>query len=40
MSEPVDALKLAQAGILLIENVNVEPLGAVALGVNEYSCCA
>ena len=40
LNAPVAELKVAHAGMLLIENDNVVPLGAVVVGVNEYSCCA
>ena len=35
LSWPVPVLKLAQEGLLLIENVSVLPLGSVVVGVNE-----
>ena len=37
---PVAALKVAQVGLLTIENVSVWPSGSDAVGWNEYDCSA
>ena len=37
VSAPVVVLKLAQLGLLMIENVSVLPLGSVVLGVKLYA---
>ena len=38
LRRPVDVLKLAHDGLLVIENVRVCPSGSEAVGVNEYAC--
>ncbi|HEV2443506.1 MAG TPA: hypothetical protein VGT07_13360 [Steroidobacteraceae bacterium] len=40
LSWPVEALKAAQLGMLVIEKVRVPPLGSVVVGVNVYFCPA
>ncbi len=37
VSAPVNVLKVAQAGLLLIENASVSPLASDAVGENEYA---
>ena len=37
LSRPLTVLKLAQEGLLAMENVRVLPEGSVAVGVNEYA---
>jgi len=37
LSRPVVVLKLAQEGLLTMENVRMLPDGSVAVGVNEYA---
>jgi hypothetical protein len=40
LSWPVEVLKVAQLGMLVIVKVSVPPLGSVVLGVNVYFCPA